>query len=54
MASHNIAADPGEGRQVREAHGRRLEGQSDAEVGVVFHDDAARLALFVGAPESVS
>ena len=54
MAAHDIAADPGEGRQVGETHGCRLEGQPDREVGVVFHHDAPRLALFVGATESVS
>ena len=54
MASHDIAADPGEGRQVGETHGGCLEGQTYGEVGMVFHHDAPRLALFVGTAESIS
>jgi len=54
MAPHDIAAHAREGRQVGETHRGGLQRQSDREVGVILHDDAPRLALFIGAPKAVS
>jgi len=54
MAAHDIAAEPGEGRQVGETHRRRLQRQSHAEVGVVLHHDSPWLALLVRPSKAVS